>query len=171
MKNLLLNLVLALIWMFVTGAFTLGSFLIGFAIGYAVLRVAKPLLGEAGYDARLWYQVLLFGFFVKELFVSSIRVAIEVLTPGYDMKAGIIAVPLHIRSDLGITLFANLISLTPGTLSLDVSEDGKMLYIHNMYIDQSVERSVNDLKDSLEWRIELALGVEEVRTPSEDPTV
>lgn len=169
MKNLLLNLVLALIWMFVTGAFTLSNFLIGFVIGYAVLRLAEPLLGEAGYDDRLWYQVQLFGFFIKELFVSSIRVAIEVLTPGFDMKAGIIAIPLDVRSDLAVTMFANLISLTPGTLSIDVSKDGKTLYIHDMYIDNGVDESVRELKDNLEQRIERAVGSREARTPTEDP--
>ena len=152
-------------WTAVRGAFTLGNFAVGFVLGYGVLRLMRPLIGEAGYDKRLWYQVALAGFFVKDLVQSSIRVATEVLTPGYGMRAGILAVPLSVRSDVGITLFANLISLTPGTLSLDVSKDREYLYIHAMYIDQGEEEAILHLKQTLERRIILALGAESTETP------
>lgn len=49
------------------------------------------------------------------------------------MKPGVIALPLSARTEMEITLVANLISLTPGTLSLDVSDDRKVLYIHAMF--------------------------------------
>jgi len=160
-----LTLVLALVWTAVQGAFRLGNFAVGFVLAYVVLRLLRPLLGEAGYDRRLWYQVALAGFFVKELVMSSVRVATEVLTPGYSMRAGILAVPLSVRSDLGITLFANLISLTPGTLSLDVSDDREYLYIHAMYIDRGEEEDVQHLKRTLERRIILALGEESTEMP------
>lgn len=162
----MLTLVLALVWTAVQGAFTLGNFAVGFVLGYVVLRLLQPLLGEAGYDRRLWYQVALAGFFVKELVMSSIRVATEVMTPGYKMRAGILAVPLSVQSELGITLFANLISLTPGTLSLDVSEDREYLYIHSMYIDRGEEEDVMHLKRTLERRVILALGEESIETPA-----
>ena len=147
-----------MIWTAVQGTFTLANFLVGFALGYAVLRLLRPLVGDAGYDARLWHQVALVGFFLKELVKSSVRVAWEVITPGHDMYAGILAVPLDLKSDLGITLLANLISLTPGTLSLDISDDRKYLFIHAMYIDKSPEEDVQNIKDTFERRIMLALG-------------
>jgi multicomponent Na+:H+ antiporter subunit E len=81
------------------------------------------------------------------------------------MRAGILAVPLSVRSDAGITLFANLISLTPGTLSLDVSDDREYLYIHSMYIDQGEEEDVMHLKRTLERRVILALGEEATEAP------
>jgi multicomponent Na+:H+ antiporter subunit E len=150
MKNLSLTLLLALVWTAVQGTFTLGNFAVGFVLAYVVLRLMRPLIGEAGYDRRLGHRVALVGFFVKELVVSNIRVAAEVLTPGYSMRAGILAVPLSVRSDAGITLFANLISLTPGTLSLDVSEE---------------EEDVMHLKRTLERRVILALGEEATEAP------
>lgn len=167
MKNLLLTLVLALAWTVVQGAFTLGNFGVGLALSYGVLRLLQPLLGEAGYEQRIYHQVVLFGVFVEELVRSSVRVATEVLTPGFGMRAGILAVPLSVQSDFGITLFANLISLTPGTLSLDVSDDREYLYIHAMYIDSSPEEEALDLKRTLESRVILALG-EEATADAED---
>lgn len=160
MKNLLLTLVLALAWAVIQGAFTLGHFLTGLVLAYVVLRLLAPLLGEAGYDKRIFHQVVLVGVFVKELILSSVRVATEVITPGFGMRAGILAVPLSVRSEIGITLLANLISLTPGTLSLDVSDDREYLYIHAMYIDRGIEEDALDLKRTLESRVILALGEE-----------
>ncbi len=140
------------------GAFTLSNFVLGFVLGYLVLLIMQPLLGEAGYDARLWHQVTLVGVFVVELVLSSLRVAYEAATPGFGMRAGIIAVPLDVESDLGITLFANLISLTPGTLSLELSDDRSRLFVHAMYIDDTPEAEVAHLKNTLERRVIRALG-------------
>lgn len=156
----MLTLLLALIWTAVQGAFTLGNFAVGFVLGYLVLLVMQPLLGEAGYDARLGHQVILIGVFVVELVLSSLRVAYEAATPGYKMRAGIIAVPLDVQSDMGITLFANLISLTPGTLSLEIGEDRDLLFVHAMYIDESPEAEAQHLKTTLERRVIRALGEE-----------
>jgi len=61
-------------------------------------------------------------------------------------------VPLTIKSDLGITFLANMISLTPGTLSLDVSNDKKVLYVHSMYITDRDE-FINGIKNGFEKRI------------------
>jgi multicomponent Na+:H+ antiporter subunit E len=168
MKNLLLTLVLALAWTVVQGAFTLGNFGVGLVLSYVVLRLLQPLLGEAGYDRRIYYQLVLTGVFLKELVLSSIRVATEVLTPGFGMRAGILAVPLSVKSEFGVTLFANLISLTPGTLSLDVSDDREYLYIHAMYIDSSPEEEALDLKRTLESRVILALGEEATAADDEE---
>lgn len=68
------------------------------------------------------------------------------------MKPGIVKVPLDAKSDIEITLLANLISLTPGTLSLDVSNDRKVLYVHAMYISDK-EKFINDIKQGFERRL------------------
>lgn len=154
----MLTLLLALIWAAVQGAFTAGNLLTGFVLGYLVLLVMQPLIGRAGYDARLWYQVMLVGVFFWELVKSSFRVAWEAFTPGHQMDAGIIAVPLDVQSDLGITLFANLISLTPGTLSLEVADDRDYLYVHAMYIGEGPAEEAQSLKDTLEFHVIRALG-------------
>ena len=62
--------------------------------------------------------------------MSAIRVVILVLQPKMAMKPGIFAFPLTVDRDFEIALLANLITLTPGTLSVDVSEDRKYLYVH-----------------------------------------
>jgi multicomponent Na+:H+ antiporter subunit E len=64
----------------------------------------------------------------------------------------VIGVPLAARTDLEITVLSSMISLTPGTLSLDVSADRKMLYIHAMYLDD-VEAARRKIKDGFERRV------------------
>lgn len=154
MTLFLLNIILALIWTFVSGSFTLGTFFIGLVLGYAVIAAVSPAIDRENYVGRVWKTFVLTGFFIKELFISSIRVAIDVMKPGrFTMQSGVIAIPLDSKTDLEITLLANLISLTPGTLSLDVSDDRSKLYIHAMYVDEGVEAVRDEIKSGMERRI------------------
>lgn len=74
-------------------------------------------------------------FFLWELVLSSLQVTWDVITPRHLARPGILAIPLDLESDTEITLLANLISLTPGSLSLEVTDDRKTLYIHSMFVD------------------------------------
>jgi multicomponent Na+:H+ antiporter subunit E len=130
---LALNFLLTLIWAALTGDFGPLNLMVGFAIGYATLWLTKrPLDGEAYF--RKSRKLVKFVFFVFwELVLANIKVARMVLTtPVEAMRPGIIAVPLDVKSDAAITMLANLITLTPGTLSLDVSDDRQVLYVHTI---------------------------------------
>ena len=96
-------------------------------------------------------------FFLYELFASSLRVAWEVLTVKSYSRPGIIAVPLNVKSDAGITLLANFVSLTPGSLALDVSEDRRLLYVHSMFIDDPDAERAN-IKSKMEQRVLEVIG-------------
>jgi multicomponent Na+:H+ antiporter subunit E len=91
-------------------------------------------------------------YFTWEVIKANLHVAYEVITPQHHMKPAILAIPLDVKTDLEITAFANLITLTPGTLSLEVSEDRKTLYIHAMYVDD-VTLFKERLKKGLERRL------------------
>jgi multicomponent Na+:H+ antiporter subunit E len=75
-------------------------------------------------------QLRLTLFFLRQLIVSAIQVAMLVLRPRLALRPAIIRYPLTVPSDAEIALLANMITLTPGTLSIDVSPDRKWLYIH-----------------------------------------
>jgi len=147
------NAFLALVWMALTGTFTLANFVVGFAVSSLVWLIGSP--GEATfivYITRSFRIIGLFFFFLWELLVANLRVAYEVLTPGYQMRAAIIAIPLDAQSDLEITVLANLITLTPGTLSLDVSRNRKILYVHAMHVGDE-DKFRHDIKTRLERRV------------------
>ncbi len=97
----------------------------------------------------------LFGLFSKEVVLSALSVAWLVVQPRPRLRPGIIAYPLTLTSDAGITLLANMITLTPGTLSVDVSPDKKTLYIHAIDID-SRDRLIGRIAAGFETKV---LGV------------
>ncbi len=148
-----LNLVLALFWAMATGEVTLLAIGSGFLVGMLVLHLVGPVLGDSRYAIRFFLAINLALFFLRELLASSVRVAIDVLRPAFTMRPAIIRVPLEVRDDVQITLLANLISLTPGTLSIDVSEDKSHLYVHAMYGDDP-EQVVRRVKLKFERRIQ-----------------
>lgn len=157
MNLLFLNAVLALGWSALSGSFSLPSLLVGFAIGYAALWVARPLFGETAYFERVWRVLRLLALFLYELFASSLRVVWDVVTPTHLSRPGIVAVPLEARGEGEILLVASLISLTPGSLSLDVAPDRKTLYVHAMFADDP-ELLRRELKHGLERRVIEALS-------------
>ena len=152
------NLLLAVVWATLTGAFTLGSLVAGYLVGFAALWLLQPLMGASeGYFLRVVYWVRLVVMFHYELVVSSGSVLWDVVTPRHHSRPAVIDVPLGVRSDAGILLVTNLISLTPGTLALDVSPDRTILRVHAMFGDDpdAVRRH---LKDGMERWVRDALG-------------
>ena len=131
-----INITLAFAWAGLTANFTLPGLIVGFTLGYGALWLASPLFGEtSGYFLRTFRVLRLAVFFLYELVLSSIQVVWDVLTPQHKSNPTILEVPLTVRSEFGILLTTNLISLTPGTISLDVTPDGKQLVVHAMFAD------------------------------------
>lgn len=154
MKPFLLNLLLAAVWAGLTGSPTLPSFAFGFLLGYLVMLLLRPTLGETTYHGRVWRLLAFLLLYAWDFIAASLRVAYDVLTPQFHMKPGVIRVPLEARTDIEIIVLANLLSLTPGTLSLDVSHDRSELYLHAMYIDDGdADRLRRAIADRLERRV------------------
>ncbi|WP_341365704.1 Na+/H+ antiporter subunit E [Yoonia sp. BS5-3] len=150
MNVFLLNILLAVIWAALWGTLTLAQLAIGFHIGFAILWLTQPMFGErSGYFLRAWRVVRLIGFFLYDLCISSVRVAYDVLTPQDLSNPAILEMPLDVESDIEILLVTNLISLTPGTLSLDVTPDRKTLIVHAMFADDP-QAVIDSLKSGME---------------------
>ncbi len=153
MSAFLLNILLALAWVALTGRFQMVNFAFGFALGYGALWLAQRVLGPSSYfgKARRFLGFLL--FFLWEVVKANLQVAYIVLNPRYRLRPGVIAVPLDARSDTEITLLANIITLTPGSLSIDVSADRKVLYLHTLDMGDDLGRFRREIKEGLERRL------------------
>lgn len=152
MKMFLYNIALAFLWAVLHGAVEDTNLIIGFIVGYIILGTIRLNNQSTSYFAKVSQVVRFVLVFLKELLVSSIRVAYDVVTPTDHAKPGVIAVPIDAETDAEIALLANVITLTPGTLSLDVSEDRKTLYIHAMFIDDP-DALRREIKEGLEKRL------------------
>jgi multicomponent Na+:H+ antiporter subunit E len=127
-----LLVLLALLWTAVTGALNVPNLALGLIVGALVLAVAMRDTRGAALYLRAWRVLRLIGLFIWELIAGGLQVARLVLTPNLrdSLHPAIIGYPLRVSSDAEITLLANLITLTPGTLSVDVSPDRRLLYVH-----------------------------------------
>jgi multicomponent Na+:H+ antiporter subunit E len=143
------NLMIMLGWAVVTGDWSSPSLLFGFAVGFGALWVARGLFGDTRYHARTLGALRLLLRFLYELWVSSVAVARAVLARRLPDDYGFVEMPLDARTDAEIVLTANLISLTPGTLSIDVSPDRRRLLVHAMFVGDP-DATVASMKDGLE---------------------
>lgn len=152
-----LNILLALAWVALTGQFTPTNFIIGYGLGYVLLWLVQRAAGPSTYFKKVRQVIGFTLFFLWELILANLRVAYDVITPQHHMRPGVVAIPLDIKTAAEITLLANLITLTPGTLSLDVSADRSTLYVHAMHIDDT-ERFRQDIKEGYERRVQEVLA-------------
>jgi multicomponent Na+:H+ antiporter subunit E len=91
-------------------------------------------------------------FYLTELLRANVRVAHDAVTPTHYMRPAFIAIPLDAETDFEILLLANLMTMTPGTVSVDISSDRRVLYLHAMYVED-VEKIRADIKHQFERRV------------------
>ena len=130
MRSAFILAVFALVWLAVSGSFTVPNLLLSLAAGGLSLALVRGHIAPDGRRLRPLKMLSLLALFVKELALSAWKVAVLVASPKMALKPGIFAFPLTVDRDFEITLLANLITLTPGTLSVDVSADRMVLYVH-----------------------------------------
>jgi multicomponent Na+:H+ antiporter subunit E len=148
-----INLILTLVWSGLLGGITLANLVSGFVVSYFLLwLVTRGQRGHDGYFGKLPRVLGFIGYYLWELVKSNAIIAYDVLTPTHHMRPGVVAVPLEAMTDLEITVLANLITMTPGTLSLDVSPDRGTLFVHAMYIDDP-DTLRREIKENFESRV------------------
>jgi multicomponent Na+:H+ antiporter subunit E len=151
-KHFLMNLLLSFIWVALTGSMYYSNFVFGFALGFCILWIMNRNETDQRYFSRVPKTIGVFFYFLYEMVIANVQVAYDVITPKYFFKPGIVRYPMEANSDLEISLLSTMISLTPGTLILDVSEDKKSLYIHVMYMKDR-ETFIAQIKNGFEKRL------------------
>lgn len=150
--QILLNFILACLWMFLTVSYTPSTFIIGYLLGIGVLLIMRRFFTGRLYIERVWALIVLFFIFIRELVMSNIQVLFAVIRPRMDIKPAIFALETDLKDDWEITLLSSLITLTPGTVVLNISDDQKTLYIHALHVDD-VDEAVESIKTSFEKAI------------------
>lgn len=144
-----LNVLLALGWMLLNGNYSSKDFIVGFIVGFLALSLSRPTEAKSTYGKRFLSVLKLIITFAYELVIGSLQVVWDVITPTHLSDPKIIQLPVEVESDFQIMLLANLISLTPGTLVLDVSEDKKYLIVHAMFAKDEAA-IINEIKRKFE---------------------
>lgn len=150
--QILINLLIAILWVFLNSNFTVGSFIFGYLMGIILLFVLRYFFEFDFYLRRVWAFIKLCILFAVELTKANVDMVRVVLRPRLDHKPGIIAVRTKLETELEISLLAALISLTPGTIAMDFSDDNKTLYIHAIDVEDEDEFR-DDIHNSFERAI------------------
>jgi len=151
MRLFLFNVLLAVLWMFMWGIFDIYGLTAGFVLGYLLLGVVSRAMPGESYGRKGWNLLSFSAYFLRILIKANLQVAKEIITPGYQMSPRFIRYPVDGLSDFQLTSLANAITLTPGTLSADVSEDGRFLYVHCMYAQdrEDAVKELDELRDRM----------------------
>ncbi|WP_391116623.1 Na+/H+ antiporter subunit E [Psychrobacillus sp. L3] len=150
--QILLNVVIALTWMFLSVSFKPTTFIVGYLLGLLMLWMLRKSFSSRFYLERIWAVVKLVILFLKELTLSNIAVLLLIIKPKMPIRPAIFAMPTVLEKDWEITLLSSLITLTPGTIVIDISDDNKILYIHSIDFD-NVDDAINSIKDTFEKAI------------------
>lgn len=154
MWNFFINILIGLLWLILTADFTFVNLVFGLVLGFFALWLTNVKSSKTNYFTKVPKAFSLLGFFLVELFKANLKIAYDVVTPytHYHMNAGIVAVPLTANTEVEITFLANLITLTPGTLCIDVSDDKSVMYVHFMYFKDEKEAR-RQIKEGFEKRL------------------
>jgi|SRR5699024_1695542 len=150
--QIVVNLIISFMWMFLSESYTLLTFTLGYIVGIILLLVLNRFFAERFYLERFYKIILLFYIFIRELILSNIDVVKLVYAKNPNFEPGIFAMPIDVKKNWEITLLANLITLTPGTLSIAISDDNTIIFIHAMHIDEK-EQSIYEIKNTFEKAI------------------
>ena len=123
---------------------------IAFAFGLVVLSIY-----DRRYGLYLWRTLIYLIYLSWQILLSNIAIAWLVLQPKPKLDPGIVAIPLSVRTNLEIMTLASSITLTPGTISVELGsgpKGGRVLYIHALVVDDP-EALRTSIKDSFERRI------------------
>jgi multicomponent Na+:H+ antiporter subunit E len=152
MNLFVLNLFLALVWALLQGGLQEQHLVVGFILGYIIIGLGQQALGSRGYAMKGFHLIYFVLFVAWEIITASLVLAWLLLQPRLKLSPAVVAIDLDVKSDTEIVLLANLITLSPGTLSLDISTDRRTLYVHTVTLDDP-DRFRLKIKNGLERQV------------------
>lgn len=143
----ILNLFIAALWLLlqdeITPKFT--TFLMGFIVGVGILYAMHRFYGTQFYLRRVFSIVRLIMLFNWELLLSSYSVLKQIMTPNLTITPGIFTYKTELKGDWEVTALALLLTLTPGSVVMEVSEEGDLFYIHAMDMEESKDAVIRSI--------------------------
>ena len=151
---LLGSILLALAWAALQGEISLANLLVGYAAGYGILALlARGGVMPSTLASRSMHALRLAAFVAWALLVANLRVAADVLG-SRRIEPAVVAIPLEVTRDGEILLLSMLINITPGSVTIDLSDDRRTLYVHVMHM-KSADETRREIKDGFERRVKL----------------
>lgn len=150
----LLNLFIALLWMLLKDeeVFRFPTFVAGFIIGIVIVFLMRRFFGGRFYLHRLYSVLKLVLLFISETLQSAVPVIKQVLSKEIDLEPGIFRYETILRGEWEVPTLALLLTLTPGSVVMEVTPEGNVFYVHAMDIKKfrgSLERSLGKFEKAI----------------------
>ncbi len=151
------HLILTAAWLALTGDLTVSNTVVGFVLGYAALWLASRATGSKSRSAayvRRFVTILKFiGYFIKSILAANLSMAKAVLSSNDKLTPAIVEIPLTVKNPAAVTFLANWITLTPGTLTLEVAADSSRLFVHTFQGGDDIDSFRDEIKRDFEKRV------------------
>ncbi|HBB6316594.1 Na+/H+ antiporter subunit E [Staphylococcus delphini] len=147
--QIVINLFLAIFWLFVSDSYTMNAFVLGYLFALLLVFLMRKLLPGRFYVITLYKVVKLVFVFLLELIKANIDVLRIILQPRIKNESAFFVYETDLEHPWQVALLSNLITLTPGTVVIGVNDDMKRLYIHCLNFSTK-EEEVAGIKGSLE---------------------
>jgi multicomponent Na+:H+ antiporter subunit E len=148
MTNLALNVLLAIVWMLIEANFSAWTLLEGLLLGFLSITILELAQTKRTYARWVGALLHLSTFFLVDLIKSNVVLARDILRPKPRFEPALLRVAITDLSPISTVVLTNLISLTPGTLTVDAEDDGRVIYVHALYAEdpKEVRRRIHNME-------------------------
>ena len=152
------SVLLLLVWLMLNTTTSLGHILLGSVLAVVIPLLCEPLRVPQVKIKRPFKAIAYVFFVLKDVFVANFEVAFLVVGPMKKIKPGLVAVPINLSDTLPLTVLASTVTMTPGTVSADVSKDEKWLYVHVLNMPENEQEVIDLIKQRYESRVKEIFG-------------
>ncbi len=151
------SLMLFVVWLLLNNSVSAGQIVLATFFAITIPWLVKDMRDEHPKIRRPFLAIRYIVMVMKDIVVANVGVAFLVIGPMKKLQPGFVAVPINMTSDLGITVLASTVSLTPGTVSAEISQDKTWLYVHALHLGD--ERAlIEEIKTRYEAPIKEIFG-------------
>lgn len=148
-----LSVVLALVWIALAGEISAASAVLGGAVGFVVPLATRPFWPDSPRLRRPWAVLAYVAIVAYDIVVANLQVArLILLRRNEELRSAYVTVPIAVTSPEAIALLAGTITMTPGTLSAELSADGRALLVHGLDVPDQ-DALVAQIKHRYESRL------------------
>lgn len=152
------SFMLLVVWLMLNNTVSLGHIVLGSVLAIVIPLLCAPLRVPQAKIKRPFKVITYVLFVLKDILVANIEVALLVIGPMRKIKPGFVAVPIDLSGSLPVTVLASTVTMTPGTVSAEVSTDQKWLYVHVLDMPEQEQALIDLIKQRYESRVKEIFG-------------
>lgn len=151
------SMMLFVVWLLLNNSISAGQIVLAAFFAITIPWLVKDMRDEHPKIRRPFLAICYVLMVMKDIVVANVEVALLIIGPIKKLQPGFVAIPINLSSDLGITILASTVSLTPGTVSAEISKDKTWLYIHSLHLDDE-QALIAEIKTRYEAPIKEIFG-------------